>query len=304
MAEEAKEIQVDDTDGFETYLTDGELPAEDAAPLEEGEETGEESAPAKTEEEPEPADDAGAEPVKKNRFQKRIDRLTKRAAEAERRAEAAEKKLTAQGKPPESEAVAGTEEPEPDDFEDYNDYLDALTDYKAELKFAEKMKKAKPEEPKGDTEAADEPEVERDIELEDATDYLFDAFADYRAKHDDFDDVVQAADLKITRDMVVAMADTDDPAGIAYHLGKNKDEAARIAKLTPLAQAREIGKLEVLLTQPKPEIKPTPKKQTKAPEPIDPLKGGDASTKAPHEMDFAEYEQAMNEREYGRKGFW
>jgi hypothetical protein len=60
----------------------------------------------------------------------------------------------------------------------------------------------------------------------------------------DFRQVTEAPTLPISPAMGVAMMRTANPEDVAYHLGTNPKEAARIAKLSsPLAQSVEIGKL-------------------------------------------------------------
>ena len=60
----------------------------------------------------------------------------------------------------------------------------------------------------------------------------------------DFETVAQNPSLPITGTMAEAITDTELGAQILYHLGKNPAEAERISKLSPVAQIREIGKLE------------------------------------------------------------
>lgn len=92
--------------------------------------------------------------------------------------------------------------------------------------------------------------------------------ADFAAAHDDYDDVVTDPSLPITQVMAGAVHESEIGPQIAYHLGKNPKEAARIAGLSPLSQAREIGKIEAALAasgaKPKP---PKPNQVTNAPPP-------------------------------------
>lgn len=316
MAEELNE-----TDNFQVVTTDEAVePAPESAADEEGKQGQEqESAPADaqnqddgeggksddddtkakgTEAKPD-ADDAGEKRKPSKRLQKRIDRLTKRSADAERRAEEAErraeelKRQLEEGKKPEP-----GKEPEPDEFDSYDQYLDALADWK-EARKGGKPEAKKPDDKAKDDGKAKEPEVSQ--EFIDAREDLEEDFAEMRKAHKDFDELIGAEDLAITPDMVVAMADTDNAGEIAYHLAKNKEEAARIAKLPPLAQAREIGKIEVKLAA---APQQPGKKTTSAPDPIEPIRGSDVSPKDPKDMDFAEYERTMNEKEQGGGGFW
>ena len=106
-------------------------------------------------------------------------------------------------------------------------------------------------------------------------------------------------ELVVTRDMVIAMSDADNAGDIAYFLGKNTDEAKRISKLSTIAQAKEIGKLEVKLVR-----SPPAKKQTSAPDPIEPVGGGDATDKAVEDMEFSEFEVHQNAKEAKSGSFW
>lgn len=307
MADEAKE-----TDNFEVVTTeavDQDEPEQDAGDSNDQEQQGEESAKAQeddTDEEQETDDskedadnagDAGAEdkPKKSGRFQKRIDRLTKRASEAERRAAEAEARLSEfESKGKGEDASNNEDEPDPGDYESYNDYLDALADWKSEHKG-----KTANDKPQGKQEKKQDKEPESDPDFDDAVAEVTEAFNDTRNKHKDFDEVISQQDLIITKDMVKALAETEEPGEIAYYLGKHKDEASRIAALPVLAQAKEIGKLEARL-QKKPG-----KKLPSAPEPIDPVRGGDSKQKTAYEADdFGEFERLRNEQEQKRGSGW
>ena len=65
----------------------------------------------------------------------------------------------------------------------------------------------------------------------------------FETEYRDFRDVVGADDLRITPAMTAAIAQIDNGPAVAYHLGKNKTEAVRIANLDPMRAAIEIGKL-------------------------------------------------------------
>ena len=210
------------------------------------------------------------------RLQKRIDKLTKRAAEAERKLA----EMEAKSKPETQES----KEPDPSDFDDYDEYLDKLVEFKEQAK-------AEPEADSGSDVSDD---------FKDALEECQEAFEETRKLHDDFDELITADDLTISDHMVVAMAETDDPGAVAYHLAKNKAEAARIAGLSPTAQALAIGRIEAKL-----QAKPTAtKKQTAAPDPIDPVAGRGNSGKSIDDMDFAEYEKTRNAQDRGSSGFW
>ena len=86
-----------------------------------------------------------------------------------------------------------------------------------------------------------------------------------RAKYPDFDDALQTA-RNPSPAVIEVLQDSPLGADIAYHLATHPEVFTRINTMSPIAAARELGKLEVAL-QPKPE----PKKVTKAPPPIVPV---------------------------------
>lgn len=66
-------------------------------------------------------------------------------------------------------------------------------------------------------------------------------------KYEDFDDVVREGDAPFTDAMRDVLLLVENPAEVAYSLGKNRSELARISKLHPLDQAREVNKLSFSL---------------------------------------------------------
>jgi len=66
-------------------------------------------------------------------------------------------------------------------------------------------------------------------------------------KYDDFDDVVRGEDIPFTPHVRDALLLVENPADVAYRLGKNKSELERISRLHPLDQAREVNKLSFSL---------------------------------------------------------
>jgi hypothetical protein len=66
-------------------------------------------------------------------------------------------------------------------------------------------------------------------------------------KYEDFDDVVRGDDVPFTPHVRDALLLVENPAEVAYRLGKNPSELERISKLHPLDQAREVNKLSFSL---------------------------------------------------------
>jgi len=76
---------------------------------------------------------------------------------------------------------------------------------------------------------------------------LNDEFDRASEKYDDFDDVVRESDAPFTDHVRDALLLIENPADVAYRLGKNKSELERISKLHPIDQAREVNKLSYSL---------------------------------------------------------
>ncbi|MCR9215300.1 MAG: hypothetical protein NXI13_16405 [Proteobacteria bacterium] len=214
--------------------------------LEETQVTDEESAtiePEKEEVEVEEEESAPSEeekPRKGKSARKRIQQLTWQKRELERRL--AEKSKS----PP-------LVEPKEEDFEDHIEFVAEKAAFNA--------RKALDEERKRDMEAKRIHERnEQVLSFEDKLD-------DTREKYDDFDDVWNA-DTPVSEHMAEALMDSDNAGEIAYYLGSNPDEAAKIANMqSPIAQAKAMGRLEQKLSTPKPKKLPT------APDPIQSRKG-------------------------------
>ena len=87
-----------------------------------------------------------------------------------------------------------------------------------------------------------------------------------RDKYDDFEQVAYNPKLPITNVMAETIQSSDIGPELAYYLGSNPKEADRISRMTPLGQAKEIGKIEAKLAD-----APPIKKTTSAPAPISPV---------------------------------
>jgi hypothetical protein len=141
--------------------------------------------------------------------------------------------------------VAPKEVPSIDNFESPDAYAEALALKKAEELIAQRSRQKEQAEV-----------VEAYSEREEKA----------RDKYDDFEDVVYNPKLRITDVMAETIQYSDLGPDLAYWLGSNPKEAERIARLAPILQAREIGKIEVRLSD-----NPPVKKTTSAPTPISPV---------------------------------
>jgi hypothetical protein len=87
-----------------------------------------------------------------------------------------------------------------------------------------------------------------------------------RDKYDDFEQIAYNPKLPITEVMAQTIQSSDIGPELAYYLGTNPKDAERISRMAPLAQAKEIGKIEAKLA-----AEPPVKRTTSAPAPISPV---------------------------------
>lgn len=109
------------------------------------------------------------------------------------------------------------------------------------------------------------------------------ACGEARERYADFDAVTQTQNFTVTQEMGEMIMGMDAGPDVYYHLGKNPDEAARIAQLPTVQAAIAIGRIEAGLAMPKPITK------SNAPTPIAPVRGSGAPAKDPADMSPAEY---------------
>lgn len=94
-----------------------------------------------------------------------------------------------------------------------------------------------------------------------------------REKYEDFEQVALNPKLPITDVMAESIRASDVGPDVAYYLGANPKEADRIARLPPILQAKEIGKIEVKVAS-----EPPVKKTTSAPAPLRPVSARASTT--------------------------
>lgn len=210
--------------------------------------TGEETPPGTpTGETPTGETPTGETPPKGDGVSRRINELTRKRRDAER--EAAYWRGVAESS---ARSTPPNEEPKPGlkrvDFDSDEEYISAL---------AKQIR----EEVRGEWEAEREKERKEKTKRQ-----LQETLSKSREKYEDFDDVALSPNVPISQEMYDA-AVGDNMGDILYYLGQHSSEASRIASLPPLAQAKEIGKIEVKITSKSP-------KTTNAPNPPAKVGGG------------------------------
>ena len=244
----------DSPENEETEVEAEETETEETTESEESKETPSEEDTEETDEEEEKP-----KPKKKSGWQRRAERERRKAEQLER--ELAELK----GKQPEVQEVKS---PKREDFDNYEDYLEARADYVAEKKIQEK------EDARQKKQQSESAKQEHDRLVSQWEGLKEDA----RDRYDDFDDVLDRSNAPLTPEMSRVIMESDFGGDITYYLATNEDEAERIASLSPAKQALALGRLESKLEA---EIaKPKKAATSKAPDPAKPVKKKSPKTNA------------------------
>lgn len=231
-------------------------------------------------------------PKKKGGFQKRISKLSARAAsaEAERdywREQALKKNAQEQQAPKETSKNESKQDnrPNPDDFDTNAEYIDALTDWKLEQR--EAKAKAESEKYQAKTEAQKRAETFQS------------KINEFKKEHADFDDVIDSCEVDLSKDLQSMILESDLAPQLMYDLANKPEEIERLNKLSDKALIKALGVLEDRLSKSS-ESKTKEIKTSKAPSPINPVGGKSANTarKTIYDSDLsqAEYEAMRREQ--------
>lgn len=209
--------------------------------------------------------DTGKKP-RRGGFQKKIAKLEAELAELKAGKPAQETK-------PAEATDTKAERPKLDAFTNYDDYVEALTDWKADQatdrKLQERDNRSK-EAQERDAFAAKVSAYDKQAEIA-------------REKYgDDFDEALVSVPNP-TRQVAIALIDSDIGAEVAYYLASNPDLYEKInnPNMSPLQLAKEIGRIEATLdVKAKPDEQTVAKEKPKlpsAPAPITPVGGSKKS---------------------------
>lgn len=158
-------------------------------------------------------------------------------------------------------------------FNTYEEYVEALTDWKLEQRDVLRQQ--------ADAQASQRATVITQVTAA-------------RARHEDYDQVV-TDQVPISPAMAEVMVASEHGAEVAYYLGSNPEEAARIAKLSPAAAGAALARIELSLSiEPSAEVKPKVA-QTKAPAPPKVINGSGGNSDAePDPKNFVAWEKWYN----------
>lgn len=171
--------------------------------------------------------------------------------------------------------------PQLDTYNSYEEWVEAVADYRAEKRFVELQHQS---EERAAQETERKAAESRRAAYEKSVATIEDRYPDY---HD------VTAEMPVTRLMAEFILEHDRGPDIAYYLGKHPDEAMRIANLSPVKQGFELAKLEAKLVTPGGQAKTA----STAPEPINPVRPKERAPAAdPSKMTMAEYANWRNQQ--------
>lgn len=221
--------------------------------------------------------------------QKRIDKLTRQFREQERENE----RLRAQvetmmrmregGQQSTPQPAPDNQKPRQEDYDSHDAYVEALADWKVEQRLQDERKRTRDEQLQ--RQKADE-DARWNAQLETA-----------RRKYQDWDEVLEDVDIPVSPALIETLRTSDVGADLTYYLATHPDDLRRISALTPLAMARELGKIETRLGAPPVRTasqKPAP------PAPLSSVTSQEPAT-SPGRMSYQEYE-AWYEKTHRNKG--
>ncbi len=201
------------------------------------------------------------------------DIVTKRVAKEKRKLDAVRteadlfKKMAlerAQAEPrPQTEQTqqpAANDRPKLEQFKEYDDYIEAVADWKAEQKIAAFRTQLTQQNHQERTQNAENAAKSSHVERE----------AKAREKYEDYDEVTRNPSLPVSKAMAAAILHADNGPDLYYYLGNHPEEAERISRLNPPLAVMELGKIVSKIgTTPAP-ARPV----SRAPAPINPVVAG------------------------------
>jgi hypothetical protein len=257
----------------------------DAVEVEEAAEVAEEDVEAEspdteTEEQPSEADEKVSKSKERRERRKReLDGMREQVKAAEQSAREAAEKLEHQKK-----VLAELPLPKPEDYgKDYERYQAALSAYQTlNVIDGREVQRLQSDAERAKQAAAEAARLQQAETAKSWQDHM----ADGREKYADFMEVVvENANLPISAEVAEMVATSDIGADVAYFLGKNPDKARELSSLGALERARAFGRIEAVVSAPK------PKTVTSAPKPIRPVNGSATPAKDVERMSPSEYRE-------------
>jgi hypothetical protein len=238
------------------------------------------------------AKDESGEPREKEQkgFGKRISKLVKKNQNMSKELEYwKEQAMAAKGQKPEAaerkSAPEGDKEPNPNDFESYEEFQRASIEYGAKKALGPALDEIKKMLGGSKSES----------EAEKASKTFEKRAKDFAKDHKDYAEAMKAlSGIEVDQSVEQAILLSDHGPALLYELGKNPDLAEEIAELPPILQFKEIVKLEQKIEA----RKTAAPKTTKAPPPPKPVGSKSEGKKSIYDpsLSQAEYERLRREQ--------
>lgn len=229
-------------------------------------------------------------PKKSNRFQQRINQLTQKGHETQQENVELRARLEKLEAAPAAPATPETRvAPNEDDFDSLQDYHAANAKFYADVANDAAMATVAKQNQE-DSEAAKQAQRQEEVKTKKAA--FEKNLEEKRANFQDFEDVAYGHTF-MDLDMAEQIFEMDKGPELAYHLGSNLDEAARIFALTPVQRARELTKLEFQVEALKPKV------VSDAPDPINPLGNSETVQTDPDKMTADQWRDWRNKQVNG-----
>jgi len=229
-------------------------------------------------------------PKKDNSFQKRINQLTQAKHEAQQETAELKARLDKLEAAPAAPATPEARvAPDENDFDTTQEYHQANAQYYADVS-SDAAQATVAKQNQESTEAAKQ--TQRQEEVKTKKKAFEENLNSKRDNFEDFEDVAYGHSF-MDLDMAEQIFDMDKGPELAYHLGSNLDEAARIFALTPVQRARELTKLEFQVEALKPKV------VSDAPDPINPLGNSETVQTDPDKMSADEWQAWRNKQVHG-----
>ena len=234
-----------------------------------------------------------AKPKRENGFKKRIKRFQKRISEKEQEIEYWKRQALgktdssseqAEDTNEQSVAKEANGRPAVDSFDTYEEYIDALTDWKVDQKHKETTEKQK-------LDRAKQTYAEQLNTFQERV-------ADYAAENDEFEDAIyNVDDVTMSPGLQESLLVSDFAPEVMFEIAKDRESYIALNKKNPIAIAREIGKIEARIAlskeSDKTEESSSKKVRKAAPKPISPIGASktQVSNKKPEDMSYQEYKK-------------
>lgn len=224
---------------------------------------------------------------RKNRrnAERRIKQLARQRREAEREAEywkskALNNKEVEKPEPVKQETTSNDGRPNPDDFEEHDDYILALSDWRWKQNEEKKAASIKQNQQKSEFDQKIENHQKR--------------VQEFASKTPDYRDVIEdVQDVRLSVAVEDVVLNSENGVELLYNLAKDPDELERICSLEPTKAYMELGKFQAGLKTSQNPPKTRKKVKTGAPKPLESPSNGSTSGRKK-----SIYDPGLTQKEY------